>query len=57
MDYKTIRHHLEILGKSSIIVSVGNGYGRVYFLSNEVEENYAFFEEIWGKIGNRVKNR
>jgi DNA-binding transcriptional ArsR family regulator len=57
MDYKTIKHHLGVLQKNGVITTVGEGYGLTYFLSSEVEENYALFEEIWERIGNRVKNR
>jgi DNA-binding transcriptional ArsR family regulator len=46
MDYRTIRHHLNILQKNKIITSVGEGYGIVYFLSQTLEDNYAVFEEI-----------
>ena len=46
MDYRTIRHHLEVLQKNKIITSVGEGYGMTYFLSQTIEENYAVFEEI-----------
>jgi DNA-binding transcriptional ArsR family regulator len=46
MDYRTIRHHLEVLQKNKIITSVGEGYGMTYFLSQTMEENYAVFEEI-----------
>ena len=46
MDYRTIRHHLNVLQKNKIITSVGEGYGMVYFLSQTLEENYAVFEEI-----------
>ncbi|MGC9095325.1 MAG: ArsR/SmtB family transcription factor [Candidatus Bathyarchaeia archaeon] len=50
MDYRTIRHHLEVLEKNRIIVSAGEGYGTTYFLSQVMEENYALFEEILKKI-------
>jgi DNA-binding transcriptional ArsR family regulator len=50
MDYRTIRHHLEVLQKNRIITSVGEGYGKAYFLSPTMEENYALFEEILKKI-------
>ena len=56
-DYRTIRHHLEILSKNGIITSAGDGYGTTYFLSSQMEENYAFFEEIVGKIWKRVKDK
>ena len=46
MDYRTIRHHLNVMQKNKIITSVGEGYGMVYFLSQTMEDNYAVFEEI-----------
>jgi DNA-binding transcriptional ArsR family regulator len=46
MDYRTIRHHLNVLQKNKIITTVGEGYGMTYFLSQAMEENYAVFEEI-----------
>jgi DNA-binding transcriptional ArsR family regulator len=50
MDYRTIRHHIEVLEKNRIITSAGEGYGITYFLSPLMEENYALFEEIVKKI-------
>jgi len=50
MDYRTMRHHLEVLQKNSIIISAGDKYAVTYFLSPEMEENYALFEEILNKI-------
>jgi DNA-binding transcriptional ArsR family regulator len=50
MDYRTIRHHLEVLERNKLIVSAGEGYGTTYFLSPIMEENYALFEEILKKI-------
>jgi len=49
-DYRTIRHHLEVLEKNRIIISAGDKYGVTYFLSPELEQNYALFEEILKKI-------
>ena len=46
MDYRTIRHHLNVLQKNKIITSVGEAYGTMYFLSQTMEENYSVFEEI-----------
>jgi len=50
MDYRTIRHHIDVLEKNKIITSAGEGYGITYFLSPMMEENYALFEEIMKKI-------
>jgi DNA-binding transcriptional ArsR family regulator len=53
MDYKTMRHHLEVLEKNKMITSVGDRYGATYFLSQALEDNYSLFEEIVKKIGKK----
>lgn len=55
MDYRTIRHHLQILQKNRIITSAGDRYGMTYFLSQEMEDSYAIFEEIMVKIWKKEK--
>ena len=56
LDYKTVRHHLGILLKNRIISSAGDGYGTMYFVSNEMSEQYSVLEEIWRKIGKNKKS-
>ena len=53
MDYKTMRHHLDVLEKNRMLTSVGDRYGATYFLSQTLEDNYALFEEIVKKIGKK----
>jgi DNA-binding transcriptional ArsR family regulator len=53
MDYKTMRHHLEVLEKNKMITSVGDRYGATYFLSQSLEDNYSLFDEIVKKIGKK----
>ena len=55
MDYRTIRHHLKILLKNRLITSTGDGYGKTYFLSVDLEENYVLFEEILNKLWKKQK--
>ena len=50
MDYKTVRHHLNVLMKNHLLLEVGEGYGAMYFLSPELELNYDEFLQIWKKI-------
>jgi DNA-binding transcriptional ArsR family regulator len=57
LDYKTIRHHLNVLVKNGIVSSMGEGYGTTYFLSPELNESYHMFEEIWRKIGKSKKSK
>ena len=52
-DYRTIRHHLRVLEKNRIVTSVGDGYGTTYFLSPEMEDNYALFEEMFKRTMGR----
>ena len=51
VDYRTIRHHLEILEKNGMITSMGKRYGKMYFISPNLEESWVDFEEIWNKFG------
>jgi DNA-binding transcriptional ArsR family regulator len=53
MDYKTMRHHLDVLEKNKIVTSIGDRYGATYFLSQTMEDNYVLFEEIASKIGKK----
>ncbi len=53
MDYKTVRHHLNVLKKNRMILEVGEGYGSMYFLSPELEQNYEEFVRIWERIGRK----
>ena len=53
LDYKTIRHHLEVLEKNRLITSTGSGYGKMFFPSELLEENKLVFNEIWGQIGKK----
>jgi DNA-binding transcriptional ArsR family regulator len=53
LDYKTIRHHIKVLEDNDIIKSTGGKYGKMYFLSNSMENNYDIFNEIWEQIGEK----
>lgn len=53
LDYKTVRHHIDVLLDNKIITTSGEKYGAMYFLSKSMEENYEVFEEIWNKIGKK----
>jgi len=51
IDYRTIRHHLDLLRKNGFLARpVGDAYGSPYFLSAYLEGNYAIFEEIREKL-------
>ncbi len=47
LDYRTIRHHLDLLQKNGLITRPsGDAYASPYFLSTYLDGNYAIFEEI-----------
>ncbi|MBI5680970.1 MAG: winged helix-turn-helix transcriptional regulator [Methanobacterium sp.] len=53
LDYKTIRHHIKVLEENNIVKSGDEKYGKMYFLSPAIEENYDIFTEIWEQIGKK----
>lgn len=53
LDYKTIRHHIKVLEENDVIKSTGGKYGKMYFLSTRMENNYDIFNEIWEQIGEK----
>ena len=54
LDYKTVRHHLEVLEKNNIITAINKGkYGAVYFLSEFMQSNINLFNEIWVQFGKK----
>ena len=58
VDYKTVRHHIDVLEKNNIITSVGSGYVKIYCLSRLLEDNIAVFDDIWEQIGkNALKGK
>jgi DNA-binding transcriptional ArsR family regulator len=53
LNYKTVKHHLKLLGEHDIVTTPpGVRYGAVYFLTEEMKENYELFEKI---LENRFK--
>ena len=51
LDYKTVRHHLDVLVEHQILIPQGEGYGTVYFVSDDLESSFDDFEQIWARIG------
>ena len=54
VEYKTVRYHLKVLEENKIITSVGGGYGKTYFPSDELEQNKHIFYQIWYEIGKKA---
>jgi DNA-binding transcriptional ArsR family regulator len=54
LDYRTVKHHLDVLEDNGLITSMGNKYGKMYFLSQRLEENIEEFDEIWKDLKNKI---
>jgi DNA-binding transcriptional ArsR family regulator len=56
LSYRTIRHHIKILEDSKLIKSAGQKYGKMYFLSDNMEKDYPDFEKIWKQLKEEKNN-
>jgi DNA-binding transcriptional ArsR family regulator len=46
LNYKTVRHHLDTLEEHDIVLTYGETYGEMYFLTDEFEAHREAFERI-----------
>jgi DNA-binding transcriptional ArsR family regulator len=50
LDYKTVRHHLEVLQDNDVVAQRGDGYGAVYVPTERVRNHWETVEEILEEI-------
>ncbi|MDG6934103.1 MAG: winged helix-turn-helix transcriptional regulator [Nitrososphaerota archaeon] len=53
LDYTTVRHHLRVLEANRLIVSEGEKYGRVYFVSEGMEAHWSILESLLRKMSGK----
>jgi len=46
VDYRTVTHHMAVLSSNSLVVSQGEKYGAMYFLSPRLQKGIDIFREI-----------
>ncbi len=55
LDYKTVRHHLQVLRENDCVMTLGNeGYGTLYSLSPRLQVHFDDFLKIWRRIEDRL---
>jgi predicted ArsR family transcriptional regulator len=50
VEYKTVRHHLDMLVDHGVVEPGDNAYGKLYFLTDRFEHHRDAFEEIMDQI-------
>ncbi|HZY46858.1 MAG TPA: winged helix-turn-helix domain-containing protein [Candidatus Bathyarchaeia archaeon] len=54
VHYRVAEHHVRALEKNNLIVPSGERYGKLYFLSQEMEAHLRIFDEIWTQVKPRA---
>ncbi len=50
VHYRVAEHHIRALERNRLVSSAGEKYGKLYFLSPEMEAHLHVFDEIWRQI-------
>lgn len=50
LDYKTVRHHLEVLLENDVIETSGDDYGAIYMPSDRAQYHWETIEEIFDAL-------
>jgi DNA-binding transcriptional ArsR family regulator len=50
LDYKTVRHHLDVLADNGVITDSGDDYGKVYLPSEAARAHWETVEEILEEV-------
>jgi DNA-binding transcriptional ArsR family regulator len=46
LDYKTVRHHLDKLEENTVVMSMGDKYGKTYFLTEQMEQHLDILDDV-----------
>jgi len=50
VHYRVAEHHIRALERNRLVSSAGEKYGKLYFLSSEMEAHLHVFDDIWRQI-------
>lgn len=51
LDYQTVRHHLKLLEENAILETMGEKYGKMYFLTDQMHSNLDVLQKIGEESG------
>ncbi len=57
LDYKTVRHHLDVLVDNDVVVSSGDDYGAVYVPSGQARSHWDVVETIFEQVAAEPEDR
>lgn len=49
LNYKTVRHHLDVLQENNVLRDSGDGYGAIFLPTEQAKANWDTVEEIISK--------
>ena len=50
LDYKTVRHHLDVLCDNDIVTDSGDDYGAIYLPTDQARHYWETIEQIMGEV-------
>jgi DNA-binding transcriptional ArsR family regulator len=50
LDYKTVRHHLDVLMDNDILTNSGDDYGAVYLPTDRARANWETVEDVLAEV-------
>ncbi|WP_267639778.1 winged helix-turn-helix domain-containing protein [Haloarchaeobius amylolyticus] len=50
LDYKTVRHHLDVLAENDIVKDSGDDYGAIYLPTDQARHHWDTVEDIMDKV-------
>ncbi len=53
LDYKTVKHHLNVLTRNDLVMISAEEYGTLYFLTPTMLRFWEEFEEVRGSLGKK----
>lgn len=51
LDYKTVQHHIDLMQEHNVVTEMGDGYGKNYFLTDQMDANMEKLKNIAEKAG------